>query len=227
MTNDEFLKFLVPAAVACERQTTIPAEATVAQAIWESGWGQSKLAVDGKNLFGIKDQDGDSWHGPFVLMKGWEVVNGQDVWSVMKWRKYDTWEGSLVDHAQFFKDNSRYAKALLAAKNPGNWVNFLRLIHAAGYATDPTYSDSLMKLVKSAGIDEACQAERQRQQAATPQVEAVKVIPPPTHWAAQAAVELNALGVITDPDPAKLYQPVDRGTLFAVAMAVIKHLASK
>ncbi len=39
-----FLKSVVPAAIATQREMGVPASITLAQAIVESGWGQSGLA---------------------------------------------------------------------------------------------------------------------------------------------------------------------------------------
>ena len=41
-------------AIAAEQRYGIPAAVTIAQAIDESGWGQSELATADHNLFGIK-----------------------------------------------------------------------------------------------------------------------------------------------------------------------------
>lgn len=250
--KQQFLDYLVQAAVRTENKLLIPAEVTVLQGIHESGWGSSKLAREGKNLYGIKDQAKDSWTGPFILMKGWEILKGKRVEAVMKWRKYETWDASTEDHAQFFYANKRYAKAIGWAKSIANvragsfhqtviekgeapvlWLDFAKAIHEAGYATDPKYVDKLIAIDQAYGITKLCQAERRRlkrSEAAkvlqTARVQKEKDMPPtkPQHWAAPAAQELAKLGIIKDPDPSKLAEPMDRGTVFALLLAILKFL---
>ena len=49
-----FIDEIAPGAIAAQRQYGVPAAVTIAQAIDESGWGQSSLAIRDHNLFGIK-----------------------------------------------------------------------------------------------------------------------------------------------------------------------------
>ena len=49
-----FIDQVAPGAIAAQRTYGVPAAVTIAQAIQESGWGQSTLAVQDHNLFGIK-----------------------------------------------------------------------------------------------------------------------------------------------------------------------------
>src|SRR6202035_5110319 len=49
-----FISEVAPGAIAAQRRYGIPAAVTIAQAIDESGWGQSELATADHNLFGIK-----------------------------------------------------------------------------------------------------------------------------------------------------------------------------
>ena len=51
---------MAPGAIASQQRYGIPAAVTIAQAIDESGWGQSALATADHNLFGIKGT-GPGW----------------------------------------------------------------------------------------------------------------------------------------------------------------------
>lgn len=56
MTSEQtaFLKWLVPLAISDMKRVRVLASLTIAQAIVESDWGRSELAVKANNLFGIK-----------------------------------------------------------------------------------------------------------------------------------------------------------------------------
>ncbi|HEV3293698.1 MAG TPA: glucosaminidase domain-containing protein, partial [Streptosporangiaceae bacterium] len=53
-TQQTFISEVAPGAMAAQSRYGIPAAVTIAQAIDESGWGQSALAIRDHNLFGIK-----------------------------------------------------------------------------------------------------------------------------------------------------------------------------
>lgn len=141
MTPAAFLDLLVPAARECHRITGIPASVTLAQAALESGWGASKLAKQGRNLFGVKADR--SWKGETVEMPTREVIRGKEIRVMAKWRAYPTWAASMLDRAAFLKRMPRYAKCFQHTTAP-DWC---RELQAAGYATDPEYAALLMKII--------------------------------------------------------------------------------
>ena len=53
-SQQAFINEIAPGALAAQQQYGVPAAVTIAQAIDESGWGQSLLATQDNNLFGIK-----------------------------------------------------------------------------------------------------------------------------------------------------------------------------
>lgn len=114
---------------------------TVAQAILESGWGQSGLAVQAHNLFGIKG----SYNGQYVTMRTREVYNGQSYYINDNFRKYANNSESVEDHGNFLYSNSRYSN-LLGDKS---YVSVANKLHQDGYATDPSYASSLINLVQT------------------------------------------------------------------------------
>ncbi|MEI6456093.1 MAG: glucosaminidase domain-containing protein [bacterium] len=115
----------------------IPASITLAQGIIESNAGQSRLAVDANNHFGIKCQK--DWSG--------KTYYQDDDAPNECFRKYDTpWE-SFRDHSYFLTQRSRY-KALfdLDVTDYREWAKGLK---AAGYATNPQYADLLIKTIEN------------------------------------------------------------------------------
>ncbi|WP_270642446.1 LysM peptidoglycan-binding domain-containing protein [Limosilactobacillus mucosae] len=113
---------------------------TVAQAILESGWGQSALSTQAHNLFGIKG----SYNGQYVTMQTREVYNDQSYYIYDNFRKYANNSESVEDHGNFLYSNSRYANLL----GDQSYASVARKLQADGYATDPSYASSLIKLVE-------------------------------------------------------------------------------
>lgn len=141
MPPTSFIAMLLTAAQDCQRATGIPASFTIAQAALESRWGESELATRAHNLFGVKADR--SWSGPTLSMKTGEVFDGKRVVVPAVWRKYASWAECMVDHANFFKVNPRYAACFRETTGEG-WA---LAVAAAGYATDPQYAQKLIAVM--------------------------------------------------------------------------------
>jgi len=139
MQKDAFFAIAVGPARASQEATGVPASVTLAQAIIESGWGDSHMG-DAWNFFGIKAQGGE----PFVVVRTREVVGGKDVFVNAKFRRFASMEDCFREHGRFLRDNPRYAPAFETT----DAESFARAIHAAGYATDPHYSDALIDIIR-------------------------------------------------------------------------------
>ena len=118
---------------------------TIAQAILESGWGKSELAQKANALFGIKA--GTSWKGQRMDKKTAEHIDGEQVEITAAFRAYASWEESIADHGAFLR-GSRYK----AVQGERDYKKACRAVHTAGYATDPGYANSLIKLVEQYGL---------------------------------------------------------------------------
>lgn len=112
-----------------------------AQAILESEWGKSGLALQGNNLFGIKAH---GWAGETIEMPTKEYRNGQLVPATAQWRKYNSWSDSVEDHGLFFVENKRYSTLL----NEKDYKKAAILVKESGYATDPDYSSKLLQIIE-------------------------------------------------------------------------------
>jgi len=139
LTPAEFIAAAVPGAQAGWRQYGVPASTTIAQAILESGWGRSGLAVNHRNYFGIKCQSGR--YG--ALANGCYTYRTQECTKAGKcftttgsFRTYATMAHSFRDHGNFLKVNSRYKPAFGYTRNANK---FIWNVWKAGYATDPNY----------------------------------------------------------------------------------------
>ena len=115
----------------------VPASITMAQALLESAAGNSPLARDGNNHFGIKC--GSSWTGPYMLMTD-DAPNEH-------FRVYSSVEESYEDHSLFLRQNRRYS-GLFNLKET-DYAGWARGLKAAGYATAPHYAESLIQLIEN------------------------------------------------------------------------------
>lgn len=146
MTPQAFIAAIGSAAVASMAKSKIPASFTVAEGALESGWGASRLAVQGRNLFGVKADAG--WHGPTVAMQTREFLRGVWVMVPALWRSYPDWGGCLDDHAAFLTQNPRYRGCFAHADG----IGFAAAVAAAGYATDPNYAALITQIINQHGL---------------------------------------------------------------------------
>ena len=145
----QFIEKVGKLAAADMKASGVLASLTIAQAILESGWGESGLTVKGNALFGIKA--GANWKGKVYSGKTKECYDGatyEDITATF--RAYDSWEESVEDHSALLTGAARY-KAVIGERD---YKAACIAIKAAGYATDPTYSTKLINLIESYGLNE-------------------------------------------------------------------------
>ncbi|HSW12948.1 MAG TPA: flagellar assembly peptidoglycan hydrolase FlgJ, partial [Solimonas sp.] len=144
-TPQEFVEALLPHAEKAAKELGIPARVLVAQAALETGWGKHQIRhADGSpsfNLFGIKADK--SWGGDRVRTMTHEYENGRLEKQSAKFRAYDSIGESFEDYVRFLKSNPRYTQAL---KHEGNAMHFTTGLQKAGYATDPSYAQKIMRI---------------------------------------------------------------------------------
>ncbi len=114
----------------------IPASITLAQGILESGAGQSNLAKDANNHFGIKCHKG--WEGGTYIM--------DDDKRNECFRKYSSAQASFEDHSLFLTTRNRYA--FLFEYNVTDYKKWAHGLKKAGYATNPRYAHLLIKVIE-------------------------------------------------------------------------------
>jgi flagellum-specific peptidoglycan hydrolase FlgJ len=135
-----FIQEVAPAAIAAQREYGVPAAVTIAQAIDESGWGQSQLAAEDHNLFGIKGS------GPAgsVMLPTQEFENGEWVTIDAPFRAYNSVAQSISDHSLLLATGSPYKQAMADRADPDVFANDLTGV----YATDPNYGASLISIMR-------------------------------------------------------------------------------
>lgn len=145
--HDQFIETAGQAAQPSQFEYGVPASVTVAQAILESGWGESKLAAGSLNYFGMKCHDRDP--GPIAVdcvKLATKECDKNGCWPTHAYfRAYESMADSYRDHGSYLRDNPRYAAAFGYTNDADQ---FIREVHKAGYATDPKYSDKIIALMK-------------------------------------------------------------------------------
>ncbi len=134
MTRSEYIGTWKDVAVKNMRVHGVPASITLAQGILESGDGNSRLAREGNNHFGIKCHD---WTG--AKMYHDDDAKGEC------FRKYKTAQESFEDHSHFLQ-KSRYAS--LYELKPDDYKAWAHGLKKAGYATNPKYPELLIRIIE-------------------------------------------------------------------------------
>jgi flagellar protein FlgJ len=143
---DSFVSRMGASAQAASDASGVPAPLILAQAALESGWGKREIRADDGtqsfNLFGIKADR--SWQGAVVETTTTEYVDGEPQRMRAKFRAYGSYEEAFTDYARFMTRNPRYAN-VLATDDPTEAAHGLQ---RAGYATDPQYSQKLVRIMQ-------------------------------------------------------------------------------
>lgn len=143
--KDNFIPLTSELALKTYEDIRMSAALQTAQAILESGWGQS-VPVDkytgtlSHNLFGIK---GKGTIGS-VISNTWEVYNGVTYRVDDNFRAYNNLEESWKDHKALLLNSKRYEPFtdVMYDYTKGAWA-----IKRAGYATDPKYPIKLINII--------------------------------------------------------------------------------
>lgn len=135
LTRAEYIEIYKPVAVQKMRDFGIPASITMAQAIVESGNGNSTLASKANNHFGIKCHE---WTGATFI---WDDDEKNECF-----RSYVAAEESFHDHSLFLTLRPRYAGLFeLDVTDYRAWAHGLK---KAGYATNPHYAQMLIRIIE-------------------------------------------------------------------------------
>ena len=143
-SQQDFINSIKDGAIESYKKYHVLPSLTIAQAILESGWGDSAI---GNNLFGIKA--GSDWTGKTQTVgtseygsRGYYHINDT-------FRDYDSISDSIEDHAKLLT-NSRYDSVRAAT----DYKTACREVQKDGYATAPSYADSLIKLIEQYNLNQ-------------------------------------------------------------------------
>jgi LysM repeat protein len=135
--NDEqYIQRFAPYAVEEMEKHKIPASITLAQGLLETGGGQSRLALQGNNHFGIKCKE--DWIG--------KTMTHTDDAPNECFRVYNDPRDSYEDHSKFLAYRPYYSKLFsLDMMDYKSWAYGLK---KAGYATNPKYAHILIDKIE-------------------------------------------------------------------------------
>ena len=117
----------------------IPKEILIAQAALETGWGSSRFANEGNNLFGIRTFNKDS---KWLLPITWD----QNKWIGWGVKVYDTKCDSVRDYVRIINEVWAYEELRKVRDNGGNVYEMAD--HLTLYASKPTYTKLIKQLIK-------------------------------------------------------------------------------
>lgn len=146
MAKQEFLNKIIPIIQNenSKRGNPLYNSVVIAQAICETGWGTSSLMMKANAIFGIKATS--TWKGKVYNSNTKECYDGINYTNINAcFRSYDSLEQSIYDYFELITKSERYKKAI-NTKSP---LECITAIKNGGYATSPTYIDTIMAIINS------------------------------------------------------------------------------
>lgn len=137
--NQEYAERYAEYSMEQMRRYGIPASVILAQGILESSNGQSRLALNENNHFGIKAT-------PEWIAQGGRYGLYTDDKPNEKFCSYDSVGDSYEHHSRFLKENGRYARCFTLA--PDDYKGWTLALEQAGYATGGHYAASLQQIIE-------------------------------------------------------------------------------
>ena len=146
MPKQEFLNKIIPIIQNenSKRGNPLYNSVVIAQAICETGWGTSSLMMKANAIFGIKATS--TWKGKVYNSNTKECYDGINYTNINAcFRAYDSLEQSIYDYFELITKSERYKKAI----NCNTSLECITAIKNGGYATSPTYIDTIMAIINS------------------------------------------------------------------------------
>ncbi|MBS7577325.1 MULTISPECIES: glucosaminidase domain-containing protein [unclassified Enterococcus] len=149
-TNDltSFINTIAPSAALLADANDLYASVMIAQAILETGYGQSALSqAPYYNLFGVK--------GDGVVLDTLEHLDGSYVTIKDGFAVYDSYYSSMVDYVDvllytsFDGENQYYSQVF--KRNTSTYVDAVNALTGT-YATDPNYGNALISVIQNYGL---------------------------------------------------------------------------
>lgn len=158
MTKKQFIENVASLVIAENeyRKNPLFSSVVIAQACLETGFGKSSLMIKANAIFGIKATK--TWKGKVYNSKTKECYDGvTNVTIDACFRAYESFAESISDYFDLICKSSRYKKAI----NSNSPEECIKAIKEGGYATDPKYVDSILKIIKSNKLEQYDRKEKE------------------------------------------------------------------
>jgi len=143
--HSTFVNKVAPYAVDLGKEYGVLPSITIAQAILESDWGNSTLASQYNNYFGIKGSDPSNTK----LLQTKEYTDGQWVTINGRFRVYSDFRESMKDHTKLLVNgttwNSQQYQQVIQSKD---YIDAAVALQTDGYATDPGYTSKIIRIIQ-------------------------------------------------------------------------------
>ena len=140
-----FLQDVAPAALISALSHQIPPSIVIGQAIFESGWGRSNLAVNFNNLFGIKG----TGEGTVKIRTFERNSRNRRYGKWARFKVFGTRGDAILYHGRLLAKDRRYAAA---RANKHHWRAFMEKA-SKYYASDPNYTKKLGVIIDGYQLD--------------------------------------------------------------------------
>jgi len=143
-TEEKYIDKWKDIAIIESERTGIPVSIILGQAILESDYGRSELALEAKNHFGIKCKK--QWEGNNFYKKDDDLNEKGDLIKSC-FRAYEIDLDSYIDHSHFIMESVCYRSLIdYGSKNYAKWAFGLQ---QCGYATDKRYAEKIIQNIES------------------------------------------------------------------------------
>jgi len=158
--KQEFIEMVGAWAKKDMEVSGVLASITIAQAILESGWGSSELALHANNFFGMKTSlSGNTWESvwdgesKYTKPSPEQDSAGNETMKVSDFRAYPTIENSIRDHSLYLT-GAKKAGVLRFQGLAGekDYRKAAQIIRNGGYATDIKYVQKVCNIVEEYGL---------------------------------------------------------------------------
>lgn len=146
--REAFIESVASYAVPLQESHGIKPSIAIAQAIVESNWGESGLAVNDQNYFGIKGASNQPSYATLEYEDEWVEIEAS-------FRSYASLEESVEDYAELIAGGTNWNpdlyKPVIEAEDYKEAAHALK---ESGYATDPGYPGKLIEIVELYDLDQ-------------------------------------------------------------------------
>lgn len=148
LEKEEFLLKLSPYAQEVSKSHGVRTSLLLAQAALESNWGQSQLARESNNYFGIKSKNGREYPTQEFRASEWEEVRSS-------FKEYESVYDSVLDYAELLESGTSWdPEHYQAVIQADSYQEAATALIDAGYATDPRYAEKIINMIEQYELNE-------------------------------------------------------------------------